>query len=88
VIDEHLEVGGEYAVADFVERAARALNVASDRVRARYGLACSSALDQLARLEAAADALSPAERGGSVRVLAFEKHPARDARAAELPREK
>jgi uncharacterized repeat protein (TIGR04042 family) len=88
VVDEHLEVGGEYAVADFVERAARALNVASDRVRARYGFACSSALDQLASLEAAAGALTPAERGGSVRVLAFEKHPARDARAGAPPHEK
>jgi uncharacterized repeat protein (TIGR04042 family) len=85
VVDEHLEVGGEYAVPDFVERVARALNVASDRVRARYGFACSSALDQLATLEAAAGALTPAERTGSVKVLSFEKHPPRDARAS-VPR--
>jgi uncharacterized repeat protein (TIGR04042 family) len=87
VVAEHIEVGGEYAVADFVARAARALNLASDRVRERYGFACSSALDQLARLEAAAGALSPADRARPVKVLAFDKHPPRDARAAESPRE-
>jgi len=51
-------------------------------VRERYGFACSSALDQPASLEATALALSPADRQGSVKVLAFEKHPERDACAA------
>ena len=81
VIEEHLEVGAAYAVDDFVARAARALGIASDRVRARYGFACTSALDQLARIEEAARALSPADRARPVRVVAFEKHPPRDARA-------
>ena len=87
VVAEHIEAGREYAVHDFMERAARALNLASDRVRERYGFACSSALDQLASLESAALALSPDDREGSVKVLAFEKHPPRDARAA-VPRVK
>jgi uncharacterized repeat protein (TIGR04042 family) len=87
VVADHLEVGREYAVADFVERAARALSLASDRVRERYGFACSSALDQLASLEAAAAALSSADRERPVKVLAFDKHPPRDARAADRPRD-
>jgi putative flavoprotein involved in K+ transport len=81
VVEEHLSVGQEYAVPDFVERVARALHIASERVRARYGFACSSALDQLSIVEASASALRPAEREGRVKVLSFEKHAARDARA-------
>ncbi|MGD0677249.1 MAG: MSMEG_0570 family nitrogen starvation response protein [Polyangiaceae bacterium] len=80
VIEQHLTVGGSYTVDDFLERASRSLWIASERVRARYGMACTAALDQLARLEAAAGSLLPGHRGGRVRVLAFEKHPPRDAR--------
>jgi uncharacterized repeat protein (TIGR04042 family) len=81
VIEEHLAVGETYAVPDFVARVRTALGIASERVRARYGFACSSALDQLAAIEAAAGGLLPSEREGSVLVMAFEKHAARDARA-------
>lgn len=55
VIREHMRVGASYAVPDFVERTRTALNIASERVRAKYGYACSSALDQLGRIEAMAD---------------------------------
>lgn len=81
VIEEHLAVGFEYTVSDFVERVSVALNIASDRVRQKYGFACSSALDQLARIQAIVKALSPAESAGQVAVLAFKKHAPRDARA-------
>ena len=80
VIEEHLTVGAAYPVEEFVSRAREALEIASERVRAKYGFACSSALDQLRALEEAAAALSPAEHDGQVRVLEFEKHAARDAR--------
>jgi uncharacterized repeat protein (TIGR04042 family) len=46
-----MAVGGSYPVADFVERSRTALNIASERVRAKYGYACSSALDQLQQIE-------------------------------------
>jgi putative flavoprotein involved in K+ transport len=82
VVSEHIDAGREYAVDEFVARVSRALGIASERVRERYGFACSSALDQRASLEAAAMALSPAERAGAVKVLAFDKHPPRDARGA------
>jgi uncharacterized repeat protein (TIGR04042 family) len=51
VVKEHLEAGCSYALADFVERSATALNIGSERVRQKYGFACSSALDQLRRIE-------------------------------------
>jgi uncharacterized repeat protein (TIGR04042 family) len=81
VIEEELTPGTDYALGDFLERVTRALNTASERVRARYGFACSSAMDELAKIGAFA-----AEAGGhatdpKVRVLGFEKHPPRDARA-------
>ena len=81
IIEEYLSVGAEYPVAEFLSRTRSALTVASERVQQRYGFACSSALDQLAALEQASERLSPAERSGRVKVVSFEKHPPRDARA-------
>ncbi len=81
IIEEYLVAGSDYPVADFVERVGVALNIASDRVRQKYGFACSSALDQLAAIHKTAGALSADERDGRVRVLAFRKHAPRDARA-------
>src|SRR5437868_4768654 len=80
VVEEHLTEGAEYSVSEFLDRTARALETASERVQARYGFACSSALDQLAALRAAAMSLSPAERQGRVKVISFERHAPRDAR--------
>jgi len=69
VVREHLAVGGSYPVAEFVQRVHTALHIASERVRAKYGYACSMALDQLSAIEAAASAYAPDSR---VRVLAFD----------------
>ncbi len=52
VIKDFFREGESYALADFLSRSRQALNIASDRVRARYGHACSLALGQLARIEA------------------------------------
>ena len=43
--------GDEMPLAEFVARSRAAFSAASERVRARYGYACSSALDQLAAIE-------------------------------------
>lgn len=51
VVKEFLQVGGSYPVGDFVGRCREALTIASERVRQKYGFACSSAADQLARIE-------------------------------------
>ncbi len=69
VVREHLAVGGSYPVPEFVHRVSTALNIGSERVRSKYGYACSSALDQLAAIEAASTAYAPDER---VVVLSFD----------------
>jgi uncharacterized repeat protein (TIGR04042 family) len=51
VVKEHLEAGRSYPLAEFLQRSATALNIGSERVREKYGFACSSALDQLRRIE-------------------------------------
>ena len=51
VIKEHMATGESYPVDDFVARSRTALNIASERVRAKYGFACSSAMDQLRQIE-------------------------------------
>jgi uncharacterized repeat protein (TIGR04042 family) len=69
VVREYLQVGQAYPVADFMERSRTMLQIGSERVRAKFGFACSAAMDQLAELEAraaACDAMAP------VTVLSFE----------------
>lgn len=51
IIKEYFTVGASYPPADFLHRASTALNIASERVYQKYGFACSSALDQLKRIE-------------------------------------
>jgi len=58
VIKDFFVPGETYPVSDFVERSRTALNIASERVKAKYGFACSSAMDQLARIETAARTFS------------------------------
>ena len=58
VIKEHLQPGQPYALPEFLARSRTALELASERVRAKYGFACSSALDQLARIEHRAGAFA------------------------------
>jgi uncharacterized repeat protein (TIGR04042 family) len=54
VIKDFFVEGQDYPLDDFVSRSRQALRIASDRVEAKYGMACSAALDQLARIEATA----------------------------------
>ena len=54
VIKDYFREGETYALGDFVARSREALMIASDRVKAKYGHACSRALGQLAEIERAA----------------------------------
>ena len=58
VIKDYLSVGANYSLADFLERSRIALVIASDRVKAKYGMPCRRALAQLARIETAAGAFA------------------------------
>ncbi|MCR4265178.1 MSMEG_0570 family nitrogen starvation response protein [Nitratireductor sp. ZSWI3] len=51
VITEWFTPGTTYPLPEFLQRARSALNSASDRVERKYGFACSSAMDQLLRIE-------------------------------------
>lgn len=54
VIKDYFAPGESYALADFVERSRSALNIASERVAAKFGWRCSRATAQLERIETAA----------------------------------
>ena len=51
VVQEYFERGKEYALDDFVERSRTSLQIASDRVYAKYGMHCSKAQAQLQHIE-------------------------------------
>jgi len=70
VVREYLEVGRAYAVGDFLARSRTMLSIGSERVRAKYGYACSAAMDQLAEIEARA---ATCVQAGAVTVVAFEE---------------
>src|SRR5580698_5971773 len=54
VIKDYFREGEAYAVTDFLQRSRAALRIASYRVEAKYGHACSLALGQLSAIETAA----------------------------------
>ena len=69
VIKDYFEQNQVYALADFLRRSRTALNIASDRVKEKYGFPCSRALGQLAKIEAAAARFPNTE--SKVTVLSF-----------------
>jgi uncharacterized repeat protein (TIGR04042 family) len=54
-----LSPGADYPLAEFVERSTTALRIASERVAATYGFACTSAAATTAQISSAATAYSP-----------------------------
>lgn len=51
VIKDFFVPGTAYDLADFLAKCRVAFGIASDRVKAKYGHACSGAMEQLARIE-------------------------------------
>jgi uncharacterized repeat protein (TIGR04042 family) len=51
VVLHHFRRGEEMSVAEFLARSRKAFPAASERVRAKFGFACSSAASQLANIE-------------------------------------
>jgi uncharacterized repeat protein (TIGR04042 family) len=45
VMHDYLSTGGRYTVGEFVDLSGRALTEASDRVRTKFGFACTSAAE-------------------------------------------
>lgn len=71
VVQDFLVPGDSYALDDFVARTREALGIASERVRAKFGFACSQAMDQLAEIETRAAFFSD-QPGARVAVVAFD----------------
>lgn len=71
VVKDFLAAGESYALDDFTGRVREALGIASERVRAKFGFACSQALDQLAAIETQAARFSN-DPGARVVVIAFD----------------
>lgn len=51
IIYDYLRVGQVYNLRDFVMQVENGLEQASERVRLRYGFACSAAIDNLASIK-------------------------------------
>lgn len=51
VIKEHFTPGKDYPLKEFLATCEQALGAASERVRERFGYACSSAMDQLGTIK-------------------------------------
>ncbi|MBC7391968.1 MSMEG_0570 family nitrogen starvation response protein [Variovorax sp. LG9.2] len=71
VVEDFLAVGQSYPLPDFMQRTRDALGIASERVRAKYGFACSQAMDQLAEIEHIATRFD-AQTDAQVTVIAFD----------------
>ena len=74
VVEDFLAPGITYPLGEFVDRSREALGIASERVRAKYGFACSQAMDQLAEIEHIAARFAPSADGADaeVTVVAFD----------------
>lgn len=70
VIKDYLVPGSSYPLPEFLARSREALHIASERVRAKFGYACSMAMDQLAQIEATAERF---DAQAEVEVLRFDE---------------
>lgn len=72
VIKDYFQPGTQYALPDFLQRVREATRIASDRVAARYGFACSMAADQLDTIETTAARFAD-RPDARVQVVAFQE---------------
>lgn len=73
IIRDYFQAGTELPLGDFEARCIQALDHASERVRERYGYACTSAMAEKQRIIAAAKAIRPgAEDTQTVRILTIQ----------------
>ena len=69
---ERLFSGGEsYTITDFLQRSRESLQIASDRVKAKYGFPCGLAMGQLQKIEDTAEQFLE-QPDGKVTVLQFQ----------------
>ena len=68
IIHEHVSAGDNYSIEDFETRVYGALDQASERVRAKYGFACSAANDEKIKIEDKIRRLQKAGTTGTVKL--------------------
>lgn len=68
VVHDHLETGRSYTVREFSRRTTLALDIASERVREKFGFACTSALATQGEIATAAAAYDAEEHVTVVRM--------------------
>ena len=73
VIKDYFQPGQAYPLPVFMHQVREALNIASERVRAKFGFACSAAMDQLAELEMLARRFDATKDTAQVQVLFFDE---------------
>jgi uncharacterized repeat protein (TIGR04042 family) len=61
IVRDYLEAGKTYKVDDFLDKSRTMLNIASERVKAKFGYYCSAAMEQLDAIESRAAAFPPEE---------------------------
>jgi uncharacterized repeat protein (TIGR04042 family) len=71
-VTEFFDAGTAYAVPEFMRRSREALTHASERVRAKYGYACSASAAQLAEIERTATAFS-GDDTAAITIVGFEQ---------------
>ncbi|WP_018016135.1 MSMEG_0570 family nitrogen starvation response protein [Teredinibacter turnerae] len=71
VIHQTFQAGDEYPLDDFATRVNSALELASARVQAKYGFACSAAADEQLKINHKIVALREQGAAGAVTLLAF-----------------
>ncbi len=71
VIKDYFMPNQSYPLDEFVTRSRTALTIASDRVQAKYGMPCSLALNQLAKIEHQARQYQETSSSLEVKVIQF-----------------
>ncbi|CAG2139502.1 hypothetical protein D3C87_980740 [compost metagenome] len=71
VVTDYFDAGQDYPLDEFMRRARLALSEASERVRAKYGYACTAAMAELEAMESTARRWQAAP-GASVRLIGFD----------------
>jgi uncharacterized repeat protein (TIGR04042 family) len=73
VIKDYFTPGASYPLPEFMDKTREALEIASERVRSKFGFACSRAIDQLAELERIAQGFEDLQHA-KVEVLRFDEN--------------
>jgi uncharacterized repeat protein (TIGR04042 family) len=72
VIKDFFKVGASYSLPEFLTSVRSATEIASERVRAKYGFACSAANGQLQEIEKQAESFT-GQPEARVEVLSFDE---------------